>query len=91
MSFNPLTPESDLHVTSPCNIRTLFSGQVMRIDKCISYSETPPYGHLDNTVTSLLRPLFFWPPGKNQHTFSRKKTLVNMATPFIWLIIFAHW
>ena len=27
------------------------------------YSETPPYGHLSNTVTSLLRPLFFWPPG----------------------------
>ena len=59
MSFNPLTPKSDLHVTSPSNINTLSSRQVMRIAKCISYSETPPYGHLDNTVTSLLRPLFF--------------------------------
>ena len=26
------------------------------------YSETPPYDHLGNTVTSLLRPLF-WSPG----------------------------
>ena len=25
------------------------------------YSRTPPYGHLDNTVTSLLRPVFFGP------------------------------
>ena len=31
--------------------------------KKFNYSETPPYGHLGNTVTSLLRPLF-WPPGK---------------------------
>ena len=37
MSFNLLTPESDLHVTSPCNINTLPSRQVMRIGKCISY------------------------------------------------------
>ena len=27
---------------------------------------------------------FFWPPGKNHHTFSRKKTLVNAATLLIW-------
>ena len=38
----------------------------------LSYSETPAYGHLGNTVTSLLRPLF-WPPGKNRQTFSCKK------------------
>ena len=37
MSFNPSTPKSDLHVTSPCNMKTLSSGQVMRIGKCISY------------------------------------------------------
>ena len=31
---------------------------------------------------------FFWPPGKNQHTFSCKKNLVNTATPLIWPIFF---
>ena len=43
------------------------------------YSETPPYGHLSNTVTSLLQPLFLaaW---QNGHTFSGEKTLVNMVT-----------
>ena len=84
MSFNPLTPKSDLHVTSPCNINTLSSRQVMRIPKCISYSETLPYGHLVITAT------FFWPPGKNHHTFSCKKTLINTATPLIRLIFFTH-
>ena len=44
------------------------------------YSETPPYGHLGNTVTSLLRPRYFgrW---QNGHTLSyKKKTLVNGVT-----------
>ena len=31
--INPLTPRSDSHVTSPCNIHTLSSRQVMRILK----------------------------------------------------------
>ena len=44
------------------------------------YIETPSYGYLGNTVTSLLRPLFF---GKNRHTFSCKNTLVNTPTPLI--------
>ena len=35
-SLNPLTPISDEHVTSPCNIHTLFSQHVMRILKLIS-------------------------------------------------------
>ena len=44
------------------------------------YSGTPPYSHLGNTVTSLLRP-FFFAAGKNDHTFScKKKTLVNTVT-----------
>ena len=33
--FNPLTPRSDQHVTSPYNIHTLSSHQVMRILKLI--------------------------------------------------------
>ena len=44
------------------------------------YSESPPYSHLGNTVTSLLRPRFLaaWQDG---HTFScKKKTLVNTVT-----------
>ena len=32
---NPLTPRSDKHETSPCNIHTLISKQVMRIFKLI--------------------------------------------------------
>ena len=48
----------------------------------IYYSGTQPYGHLSNTITSLLRP-FFWPPGKNRYAFSCQKTLVNTATPLI--------
>ena len=32
---NPLTPRSDSHVTSPYNIRPLFSKLVMRVFKCI--------------------------------------------------------
>ena len=35
-SLNPLTPISDEHVTSPCNIHTLSSIHVMRILKLIS-------------------------------------------------------
>ena len=55
------------------------------------YSESPPYSHLGNTVTSLLRPRFLaaWQDG---HTFSckKKKTLlirspVN-AAKFFWPI-----
>ena len=49
-----------------------------------NYSGTPPYGHLSNTVTSILQPLF-WPPGKNRHAFSCRKTLVNTAK-FFWSI-----
>ena len=52
-----------------------------------SYSETPPYGHLSNMVTSLLRSLFsrvFWPPGKTAiHFLVKVKTLVNTASPLI--------
>ena len=33
--FNPLTPRSDQHVTSPDNLQTLSSEQVMRILKLI--------------------------------------------------------
>ena len=34
-SFNPLTPKSGSHVSSPYNIHPLSSKQVMRILKCI--------------------------------------------------------
>ena len=37
LMMNPLTPRSDLHVTSPYNIHQLSSKQVMRILKCIRY------------------------------------------------------
>ena len=52
----------------------------------IFYSGTPPYGHLGNMVTSLLRPLFLVAL-QNDHTFSCKKTSlirspVNMANFF---------
>ena len=49
------------------------------------------------TATSVIRSPryyghFFWPPGKNRHTFYFKKTLVNTATPLTWPIFFmAHW
>ena len=33
--FNPLTPRSDSHVTSPYNIHPLSNKQVMRVLKCI--------------------------------------------------------
>lgn len=46
------------------------------------YSGTPPYSHLSNMVTSLLGH-FFYPPGRYYHTFSCKKTLINLATPLI--------
>ena len=45
----------------------------------ILYSGTPPYGHLGNKVTSLLRPLFL-AALQNDHTFSCKKKLVNTIT-----------
>ena len=60
-----------------------------------SYSETPPYGHLSNMVTSLLRSLFswvFWPPGKTAiHFLVKVKTLVNTATPLIRSNFLARW
>ena len=34
--FNPVTPRSDLHATSPNNIHTLSNKQVMRLLKLIS-------------------------------------------------------
>ena len=45
------------------------------------YSGDPPYGHLGNTVASLLRPRFF--ARQNGRTFSYKKTLVNTANGHI--------
>ena len=47
------------------------------------YCETPPHGHLGNTVTSLLRPLFL-AAGQSVYfelnTLSYKKTLINTVT-----------
>ena len=42
-SFNPLTPRTDKHVTSPYTIHTLFNKQVMRILKLISTDKTVIY------------------------------------------------
>ena len=39
-----------------------------------NHSETPPYGHLGNTVTSLLRLLFFGCLAKRRYIFLQKKT-----------------
>ena len=43
---------------------------------------TLPYGHLVNTVTSILRPVYF--AQQNNHTFSNKKTPFNATTSLIW-------
>ena len=40
-SFNPLPPRRDWHVTSPYNINTFFSKQVMRIPKLIGHKILP--------------------------------------------------
>ena len=45
----------------------------------VLYSGTQPYGHLGNTVTLLLRPLFF-SARQNGHTLFLKKNLVNAVT-----------
>ena len=45
----------------------------------VEYSETSPYGHLGNTVTSLLRSLFL--AGQNGHTFSYKKKPSLIRSP----------
>ena len=50
------------------------------------YSETPCYGQLSNTATSLLRPLCRL--AKTAIHFLVKKTLVNTATPLIRPIFF---
>ena len=53
-----------------------------------NYSGTPPYGHLGNTMTSLLRPLFL-AERQNSHTLScKEKTLVNSVTCYYGQIFF---
>ena len=47
------------------------------------YSETHPYSHLGNTVTSLLQPLFLAAWQNLPYIFLLKKTLVKTATPLI--------
>ena len=53
-----------------------------------NHSETPPYDHLRNTVTSLLRLLFFGCLAKRPYTFLQRKNLVNTVTrlygQFVW-------
>ena len=44
-------------------------------EKSSKHSKTPPYSHLGNTITLLLRPLFL-AARQNGHTFSCKKTLL---------------
>ena len=59
----------------------------------IQYSGTPPCGHLGNTVTSLLRPLFL-AARQNGHKLSCKKNLVNTAIFFVTLVTVLtgfHW
>ena len=56
----------------------------------LKYSGIPPYGHLGNTVTSLLQPLFL-AARQNGHTFSCKKkpSLIRSpvnTTKFFWPI-----
>ena len=56
------------------------------------YSETPPY-----TATSVIPSPryygpFFWPPGKNRHTFSCKKpSLISYSPVYVKGKMFAVW
>ena len=53
-----------------------------------NHSGTPPYGHLGNTVISLLRLLFFGCLAKRPYIFLQRKNLVNTVTrlygQFVW-------
>ena len=55
------------------------------------YSGTPPYGHLVNSVTFLLRPLFFGGPAKTSISVfcSCKETFVNTVTSLLRPIFLA--
>ena len=50
-------------------VRTLYS---------LSYSQTPPYGHVVDASPRHYGH-FFWSPGKNRHTFYGKKPSYNIA------------
>ena len=56
---------------------------VMRIDKIITFSGTPPYGRHVNAATSLLRPLFCGCLAKAAIHFLVTKAPVNTAN-FFW-------
>ena len=51
-------------------------------EKSSKYSKTPPYSHLGNTITLLLRPLFL-AARQNGHTFSCKKP--SLIRPYFFL------
>ena len=58
---------------------------VVHFSKFLEFGTVKPR----NTATSVIQSPryyrhFFWQPGKNHHTFSCKKTLINTATPLIW-------
>ena len=53
-----------------------------------NHSETLPYGHLGNTVTSLLRLLFFGCLAKRPYIFLQKKKPRYYGYPFIRPICF---
>ena len=58
--------ESTTAVNVTLKFRYPFRRLLRRLKK---YSGTPPYGHLGNMVTSLLRPLFFGRPAKRPYIF----------------------
>ena len=43
----------------------------------LQYSGTPPYFHLSDTITSLLRPLFSWPSKTAIHFLIKKNPLMQ--------------
>ena len=51
---------------------------LIKFGRGLQYNGTPPYRHLSDTITSLLRPLFFW-PGKTAIRFLIK-TPINAVT-----------
>ena len=57
-------------------LRSIPSRYWNELDKKKLYSETPPYGHLGNTVTSLLRPFFGRPAKTTIHSIEKEPSLI---------------
>ena len=60
-------------------LKNAFLGKKKSITPLKLYSETPPHGHLGNTVTSLLRPLFL---AAGQSVYFELNTLSYKKNPY---------